>query len=86
MQTATDGIERRMMNRNLPGRIERLVRALLLLAASAIFSAAAWAAGLYQVQDPVWLYGMIGGVIIAALLASRFGARLVMRRLGREGE
>jgi hypothetical protein len=75
-----------MEKRTLPGRIERLVRALLLLAASGVFSAAAWAAGLYRLQDPVWLYGMVGGVIVAALLVSRFGARLVMRRLGREGQ
>jgi hypothetical protein len=71
-----------MNEKPLPGRTERLVRSLLLLAASALFSALAWAAGLYRLQDPVWLYGMIGGVIVAALLVSRFGARLVMRRLG----
>ena len=65
----------------LPGRQERLVRALLLLICSLVFSALAWAAGLYQLQDPVWVYGMIGGVIVAAALVSRFGARLIMRRL-----
>jgi hypothetical protein len=70
-----------MDKKEIPGRVERLVRALLLLAASLTFSAAAWAAGLYRLQDPVWLYGMMGGVIVAALLVSRFGARLIVRRL-----
>lgn len=64
-----------------PGRLERLVRALLLLAASLAFSLAAWAAGAYRLQDPVWVYGVIGGVIIAALLVSRLGAKLIVRRL-----
>jgi hypothetical protein len=66
-----------------PSRTERLVRALLLLAASLVFSLAAWAAGAYQLQDPVWVYGVIGGVIIAALLVSRLGAKLIMRRFAR---
>lgn len=68
---------------NPPGRLERLVRALLLLCASLFFSVIAWAAGAYRLQDPVWVYGVIGGVIVAALLVSRFGAKLVMRRLAK---
>ncbi len=68
-----------------PSRTERLIRSFLLLAASLIFSLIAWAAGLYQLTDPVWIYGLIGGVIVAALLVSRFGARLVMRRLALRG-
>ena len=68
-----------------PGRLERLVRALLLLAASLAFSLAAWAAGAYQLQDPVWVYGVIGGVIIAALLVSRLGAKLIVRWLAARG-
>jgi hypothetical protein len=73
------------MNRkeNPPGRLERLVRALLLLCASLLFSVIAWAAGAYRLQDPVWVYGVIGGVVVAALLVSRFGAKLVMRRLAK---
>ena len=64
-----------------PGRGERLVRALLLLAASLFFSSLAWLLGLYRLENPVWLYAMAGSVIILALLASRFGTRLIMRRL-----
>jgi hypothetical protein len=67
--------------KELPGRLERLIRALLLLAASILFSTIAWALGLYRLQDGVWLYGMIGGVIVLALLVSRIGAKLVMRSL-----
>jgi hypothetical protein len=70
-----------MDTKHFPGRTERLVRAVLLLTASLVFSAAAWAAGLYALRDPMWVYGMIGGVIVAALLVSRFGAKIIMRRL-----
>ncbi|HWY63075.1 MAG TPA: hypothetical protein VNW15_14330 [Rhizomicrobium sp.] len=69
-----------------PGRLERLVRALLLLSASLAFSFAAWAAGASRLQNPVWVYGVIGGVIIAALLVSRLGAKLVVRRLAERGQ
>jgi hypothetical protein len=62
-----------------PSRTERLVRSLLLLVASLVFSLIAWGAGAYQLQDPVWIYGLIGGIIVAAILVSRFGARLIMR-------
>jgi hypothetical protein len=71
-----------MEEKKPPGRLERLVRALLLFAASLFFSGLAWLLGLYRMQDPVWLYGMVGGVIVLAVLTSRLGARLVMRRLG----
>ncbi len=60
---------------------ERLVRALLLLLASAVFSLIAWLTGAYQLQNQSLLFGVIGGVIVAAILVSRFGAKLVMRRL-----
>jgi hypothetical protein len=72
-----------MDRKESPGRLERLVRAVLLLVASLLFSLIAWASGAYQLQDKVWLYGVIGGVIVAALLVSRFGAKFVMRRLAR---
>ena len=62
---------------------ERLVRALLLLLASAVFSLIAWLTGAYQLQNQSLLYGVIGGVIVAAILVSRFGAKLVMRRLAK---
>jgi multisubunit Na+/H+ antiporter MnhE subunit len=60
---------------------ERLVRALLLLLCSAVFSAIAWAAGLYQMENQNLLFGVIGGIVVAAILVSRFGAKLVVRRL-----
>ena len=63
------------------GHAERLVRALLLLLCSAIFSFVAWAAGLYQIENQSLLYGIIGGIVVAAILVSRFGAKLVTRRL-----
>jgi hypothetical protein len=69
--------------KELPGRQERLIRALLLLAASVLFSTIAWALGLYRLQDGFWLYGMIGGVIVLALLTSRIGAKLIIRRLSK---
>ena len=62
---------------------ERLVRALLLLVASAVFSLIAWFAGAYQIQNQTLLFGVIGGVVVAAILASRFGTKLVMRRLAK---
>lgn len=62
---------------------ERLVRALLLLAASALFSLIAWLAGAYQLENQSLLFGVIGGVIVAAILVSRFGTKLVMRRLAK---
>ena len=64
-----------------PGRTERLIRSLLLLAASLVFSLIAWAAGAYQLQDPVWVYGTIGGIVVAAILVSRLGARRLTRWL-----
>jgi membrane associated rhomboid family serine protease len=71
------------MNKNYPttGHTERLVRSLLLLLCSAVFSLIAWAAGAYQIKNQTLLFGMIGGIIIAAILVSRFGAKWVARRL-----
>ncbi len=60
---------------------ERLVRSLLLMAASALFSAIAWLAGAYKIENQTLVFGIIGGVVVAALLVSRFGAKLVVRRL-----
>jgi hypothetical protein len=62
---------------------ERLVRSLLLLVCSAVFSVIAWAAGLYQIENQTLLFGLIGGIIVAAILVSRFGAKLVARRLAK---
>ena len=65
--------------------MERLIRSVLFLLFSLGFSLAAWGAGLYQLQDPVWIYAMIGGVVVAAALLGRFGARLIVRRLAPPG-
>ncbi|HWC63973.1 MAG TPA: hypothetical protein VG501_10150 [Rhizomicrobium sp.] len=64
-----------------PGRVERLIRALLLLAASILLSGLAWLLGLYRLADPLWVYGTVGGIIVLAVLASRLGTRLIVRRM-----
>ena len=72
-------------NNSAASHAERLVRALLLLLASAVLSLIAWLAGAYQLQNQNLLFGVIGGVIIGAILVSRFGAKWVMRRLAKRG-
>lgn len=73
------------MNKNysVPSNAERLVRSVLLLLCSALFSLIAWQAGAYQLQNQSLLFGVIGGIIIAAILVSRFGAKWVTRRLAK---
>jgi hypothetical protein len=61
---------------------ERFVRALLLLAASTVFSAIAYWAGLSKVTDQNYVYGGIFGIILAAVIVSRFGAKFVVRWWG----
>ncbi len=68
-------------NSSATSHAERLVRALLLLLASAVFSLIAWLAGAYQLQNQNLVFGVIGGVVVAAILVSRFGAKWVVRRL-----
>ena len=63
------------------GNTERLVRSVLLLACSALFSVIAWQAGAYELQNQNLLFGVIGGIIIAAIVVSRFGAKWVTRQL-----
>jgi len=70
-------------NSSATSHAERLVRALLLLVASAGFSLIAWLAGAYQIQNQSLLFGVMGGVVVAAILVSRFGTKLVMRRLAK---
>ena len=73
------------MNKNYPStsHAERLVRSLLLLLCSAIFSLIAWGAGAYQIENQALLFGVIGGIIIAAILIARFGAKWVVQRLAK---
>jgi type III secretory pathway component EscS len=71
------------MNKNYPSHAERLARSLLLLLCSAVFSLIAWVAGAYQMQNQTLLFGVIGGIVIAAILISRFGAKWLIRFLAR---
>ena len=64
-----------------PGPTERLVRALLLLAASLLFSCIAYEAGLSRVTDQNYVYGGILVIILASVIVSRFGSQLVMRHV-----
>ncbi len=68
-------------NYSTVGNTERLVRSVLLLACSALFSVIAWQAGAYELQNQNLLFGVIGGIIIAAIVVSRFGAKWVTRQL-----
>lgn len=66
----------------LPSKTERLVRAILLLATSALLTLLAWFLGLYQSQDSTRVAIAILVIVIIAVVVSRFGAKLVMRRFG----
>jgi hypothetical protein len=66
-----------------PSHAERLIRALLLLATSVGFSLIAWAAGAYQIQNETLAFGLVGAIIVAAVLVSRFSAKLIIRRFFR---
>lgn len=70
-----------MVRSTPPSRAERLVRALLLLATSIIFTLLAWLLGAYQLQNSTLTYICIAAIVIAAVLVSRFGTKLVMQRL-----
>lgn len=63
------------------GRKERFIRAILLLASSVLFTALALMAGVREITDQTLLFGCMGGVVIAAALVSRLGAKWIMRRL-----
>ena len=66
----------------LPSKPERLVRAILLLATSAVLTLLAWFLGLYQSQDSTRVAIAILVIVIIAVVVSRFGAKFVMRRFG----
>jgi hypothetical protein len=66
----------------LPSKTERLVRAVLLLATSALLTLLAWFFGLYQSQDSTRVAIAILVIVVIAVLVSRMGAKLVMRRFG----
>lgn len=66
----------------LPTKTERLVRAGILLATSALLTGVAWFFGLYQSQDSTRVAIAILVIVIIAVLVSRLGAKFVMRRFG----
>ena len=70
------------MARPLPSRIERLVRAVLLLITSAGLTLVAWGAGLYQTQDSTKVAIAILVIVIIAVLVSRLTVKPVMRIFG----
>jgi uncharacterized membrane protein YfcA len=62
-------------------RTEQLVRSVILLSACALFSSIAYLAGAYNFTDQKWTIACVAGVVIAAVIVSRLGAKLVMRRV-----
>jgi hypothetical protein len=63
-------------------RKERFIRAILLLVCSLSFTALALLAGIKDITDQTMLFACVGGVVIAAAIVSRYGAKWIMRRLG----
>jgi len=63
-------------------KTERLVRALLLLATSAVLTVLAWFFGLYQTQDSTRVAIGILVIVIIAVVVSRLGVKFLMRRFG----
>ena len=66
-----------------PSHAERLIRALMLLATSVCFSVIAWLAGAYRIENQTLAFGLVGAIIVAAVLVSRFCAKLVTQRFFR---
>ncbi len=60
---------------------EQLVRSVILLLASALFSLIAYFAGAFNLADQRWTYACIVAVVAAAAIVSRLGAKWVMQRL-----
>ena len=60
---------------------EQLVRSVILLIASALFSLVAFFAGAFNFTNQNWTYACIVLVVAAAAVVSRLGAKWVMRRL-----
>ena len=60
---------------------EQLIRSVILLIASALFSLVAFFAGAFNLANQNWTYACIVLVVAAAAVVSRLGAKWVMRRL-----
>lgn len=62
-------------------RTEQLIRSVVLLACSGIFSLIAYLAGVYNLPDQRWTYGCIVLIVAVAALVSRLGTKWIMRNL-----
>jgi uncharacterized protein (DUF486 family) len=60
-------------------RTEQLIRSVLLLICSAIFSGIAWLAGVYNLSDQRWTYGAIVLIVGAAAVISRLSTKWIVR-------
>ena len=60
-------------------RTEQLIRSVILLAASGIFSLIAYFAGVYSLADQRWTYGCIVLIVGMAAIVSRLGSKWIVR-------
>lgn len=60
-------------------RTEQLIRSVVLLVCSGIFSLIAYLAGVYNLPDQRWTYGCIVLIVAVAALISRLGTKWIVR-------
>jgi hypothetical protein len=61
-------------------RTEQLIRSVILLVSSGIFSLIAYLAGVYNLPDQRWTYGCIVLIVGLAALVSRLSTKWIVRR------
>ena len=61
------------------GRSEQLIRSVILLVASGVFSGIAYLAGVYNLSDQRWTYAGIVLIVAAAAIVSRMGSKWIVR-------
>ena len=61
------------------GRTEQLIRSVILLVASGVFSVIASLAGVYNLPDQRWTYASIVLIVAAAAIVSRLGSKWIVR-------
>jgi hypothetical protein len=61
------------------GRTEQLIRSVILLVASGVFSVIAYLAGVYNLPDQRWTYASIVLIVAAAAIVSRLGSKWIVR-------
>jgi len=61
------------------GRSEQLIRSVILLVASGVFSGIAYLAGVYNLPDQRWTYASIVLIVAAAAIVSRLGSKWIVR-------